>query len=34
MTSQFPPGGTYNISYDVLVMRGSWGVSLVLYWYR
>lgn len=34
MTSQFPPGGTYNVSYDVLVQRGSWGVSLVMYWYR
>ncbi|HEX4823486.1 MAG TPA: peptide-N-glycosidase F-related protein [Candidatus Polarisedimenticolaceae bacterium] len=33
LTSQFPPGGTYNVSYDVLVQRGSWSVSLVLYWY-
>ena len=34
LTSQFPPGGTYSIGYDVLVMRGSWGVSMALYWYR
>lgn len=34
MTSQFPPGGTYEIGYDVLVQRGSWGVSMALYWYR
>ena len=33
MTSSFPAGGTYNISQDVLVQRGSWSVSLVLYWY-
>lgn len=33
LTSQFPPGGTYNVGYDVLVQRGSWSVSLVLYWY-
>jgi hypothetical protein len=33
LTSQFPPGGTYNIDYKVLVQRGSWLVSLALYWY-
>jgi hypothetical protein len=33
LTSQLPPGGTYDIDYDVLVQRGSWAVSLVLYWY-
>ena len=33
LTSQLPPGGTYNIGYDVLVQRGSWAVSLALYWY-
>ena len=33
MTAQLPAGGTYNIDYDVLVQRGSWPVSLVLYWY-
>jgi len=33
MTSELLPGGTYNIDYDVLVQRGSWAVSLVLYWY-
>lgn len=32
-TSQFPPGSTSNVGYDVLVQRGSWAVSLVLYWY-
>lgn len=33
MTSQFPAGGTYDVGYDVLVQRGSWAVSLVMYWY-
>jgi hypothetical protein len=33
MTAQLPPGGSYDIDYDVLVQRGSWAVSLVLYWY-
>ncbi len=33
MTSQLAAGGTYNIDYDVLVNRGSWSVSLVMYWY-
>lgn len=33
MTSSLSAGGTYNIDYDVQVMRGSWAVSLVLYWY-
>ncbi len=33
LTSQLPPGGTYDIGYDVLVQRGSWAVSLALYWY-
>jgi hypothetical protein len=32
-TGALAPGGTYNISYDVLVQRGSWPVSLVVYWY-
>jgi hypothetical protein len=34
MTEHFPPGGTYDVDYDVLVRTGSWSVSLVLYWYR
>ena len=34
LTSQLPAGGTYNLDYDVLVQRGSWLVSAVLYWYR
>ncbi|HKQ61275.1 MAG TPA: peptide-N-glycosidase F-related protein [Candidatus Polarisedimenticolaceae bacterium] len=32
-TAALPPGGTYNLAYDVLVQRGSWPVSLVVYWY-
>ena len=34
MTAHFPPGGTYDVGYDVLVQTGSWSVSLVLYWYE
>ncbi|MFN7966356.1 MAG: peptide-N-glycosidase F-related protein [Acidobacteriota bacterium] len=34
LTSQLPAGGTYNIDYDVLVNRGSWSVSLVMFWYN
>ncbi len=34
VTTSFPAGGTYSVGYDVLVMRGSWGVSLVAYWYK
>jgi hypothetical protein len=34
MTAHFPPGGTYDIGYDVLVKRGSWSISLALYWYE
>jgi hypothetical protein len=33
LTSSFPAGGTYDVSYDVLVQRGEWAVSLVMYWY-
>jgi len=33
LTAQLPAGGTYTIDYDVLVQRGGWSVSLVLYWY-
>lgn len=33
LTSQLPAGSTSDLSYDVLVQRGSWTVSLVLYWY-
>ncbi len=33
LTTSFPAGGTYNVGYDVLVQRGSWSVSLVMYWY-
>ena len=32
-TAQLPAGGTYDVGYDVLVQRGSWAVSLVVYWY-
>lgn len=34
LTSSLPPGGTYDLSYDVLVQRGSWAVSVVVYWYE
>jgi hypothetical protein len=34
MTSHFAPGGTYAVDYDVLIRRGSWSISLVLYWYE
>jgi hypothetical protein len=34
LTAEFPPGGTYEIGYDVLVQKGYWPVSLVLYWYE
>jgi hypothetical protein len=34
MTANFPPGGTYDVGYDVLVQRGSWSISLALYWYE
>lgn len=34
MTGEFPPGGTYDVGYDVLVQRGSWSISLALYWYE
>jgi hypothetical protein len=33
LTSQLSPGGTYDLGYDVLVQRGSWSVSMALYWY-
>lgn len=33
MTEHLPPGGTYDVDYDVLVNTGSWTISLVLYWY-
>jgi hypothetical protein len=34
VTDIFAPGGSYNIGYDVLVQRGSWPVSLTLFWYE
>jgi hypothetical protein len=34
MTTAFPPGGTYDVDYDVQPKNGSWPVSLVLYWYE
>lgn len=33
LTTSFPAGSSSNVSYDVLVQRGSWSVSLVAYWY-
>jgi hypothetical protein len=34
MTEHLPAGGTYDMDYEVLVNRGSWSVSLALYWYE
>ena len=34
MLTAFPPGGTYDVDYDVQPQNGSWPVSLVLYWYE
>lgn len=34
MTSQLLPGSTHGIGYDVLVQRGSWTVSMAVFWYR
>ncbi|GAB4372560.1 MAG: hypothetical protein Kow0062_08990 [Acidobacteriota bacterium] len=33
MTAFFPPG-THTVDYNVTPRNGSWGVSLVLYWYE
>ena len=33
LTAFFPPGSAHDVSYDVLVQRGSWSISLVAYWY-
>jgi hypothetical protein len=32
LTGILAPGGSYGMSYDVLVQRGSWPVSFVIYW--
>jgi hypothetical protein len=34
VTADLPPGGTYDVGYDVTPRNGSWPVSLVLYWYE
>ena len=34
LTSQIPPGGTYEFDYDVTPRNGNWPVSVVLYWYE
>ncbi|GEM_PF-1739409 len=34
MTAELPPGGTYQIDYNVTPLNGSWSVSLVAYWYE
>lgn len=34
MTSHFPPGGTYDVDYNITPLNGSWSVSLVAYWYE
>jgi len=33
-TPYLPPGGTYDIDYNVRPVNGSWTVSLVVYWYE
>jgi len=33
-TLDLPPGGTYDIDYNVTPKNGSWPVSLVMYWYE
>ena len=34
MTLELPPGGTYDIDYNVTPLNGSWSVALVAYWYN
>lgn len=34
MTGSLPPGGTFDLGFDVVPQNGSWPVSLVLYWYE
>ncbi len=34
LTTFLPPGSTSDLSYDVLVQRGYWPISLVIYWYE
>lgn len=34
LTASFTPGQNADIGYDVEVMRGSWQISMALYWYR
>lgn len=34
MTSEIPPGGSYDVDYGITPQNGSWPVSLVLYWYE
>lgn len=33
-TGWLPPGGTYNVTYDIIGITGSWPKSLVAYWYN
>ena len=33
-TADLPPGGTYDIDYNVTPKNGSWPVSLVMFWYE
>jgi hypothetical protein len=34
MTTEFPPGGTYDVDYDITPQNGSWPISMVMYWYE
>lgn len=33
-SSQLPRGGTYDLDYEVLMQRGYWVVSVLIYWYE
>jgi len=34
LTTQLPPGVTYQLDYNVTPQNGSWPTSVVLYWYE
>jgi hypothetical protein len=34
LTTELPPGGSYDVDYLVTPMNGSWPISLVMYWYE
>ncbi len=33
-TGWLPPGGTYEVGYEIVGINGSWSKSLVVYWYE